>query len=107
MDKRGREILESIKAKVAKIMPSNAKVILFGSQARGDANDDSDWDILIILDKEKLDESDHDNFSYPLFELGWQINAQIHPIIYTMKDWLKRSISPFYKNVEHDGIKLC
>jgi predicted nucleotidyltransferase len=107
MDKRANEILDSIKVKIASIMPSDAKVILFGSQARGDAKDDSDWDILILLDKDKLDESDHDKFSYPLFELGWQIDAQIHPILYTLKDWLKRSISPFYKNVEQDGIELC
>jgi len=38
-------------------------VILFGSQVRGDAREDSDWDILILLNKEKLDNSDHDNYS--------------------------------------------
>ena len=71
MDKN--EILQAIKTTAKQIMPSGTRVILFGSQAR----EDSDWDILILLNKEKLDNSDHDNYSYPLFELGWNINAQI------------------------------
>ena len=41
-----------------------------GSQVRNDAREDSDWDILILLDKEKkLEEADHDKYVYPLFEL--------------------------------------
>ncbi len=27
------------------------KIILFGSRARGEASEDSDWDILIVIDK--------------------------------------------------------
>ena len=105
MDKN--EILQAIKTTAKQIMPSGTRVILFGSQARGDAREDSDWDILILLNKEKLDNSDHDNYSYPLFELGWNINAQIHPTLYTTKDWLKRKFSILYKNVEQEGIELC
>ena len=48
-----------------------------------------------------------DNYSYPLFELGWHIDAQIHPMLYTIKDWAARNFSPLYKNVEQDGIVLC
>ena len=48
-----------------------------------------------------------DKYVYPLFELGWKIDVEIHPIMYTLKDWLKRNFSLFYKNVEQDGIVLC
>ena len=53
-------------------MPSSGvRVILFGSQARGDSNEASDWDLIVFLDKDKLEETDHDIYSYPLVELGW------------------------------------
>jgi len=39
------------------------KIILFGSRARGDYREDSDWDILIIT-KEKLDKEELEDFSY-------------------------------------------
>ena len=104
---RKEEIIQSIRDTAKQIMPIGSKVILFGSQARGDAHEESDWDVLVLLDKDKLEEADHDNYSYPLFELGWHIDAQIHPMLYTVKDWSTRNFSPFYKNVQQDGIVLC
>ena len=106
MMKQKEEILYAIKEVIAQVMPTGARVVLWGSQVRNDAREDSDWDILILLDKEKLEEADHDKYVYPLFELGWKIDVEIHPIMYTLKDWLKRNFSLFYKNVEQDGIVL-
>ena len=60
--------------------------------------------ILILLNKDKVELDDHDYISYPFFELGWTIDVQIHPILYTFKDWMERSFSSFYKNVEREGV---
>jgi len=46
------QIFENIRAIKRQIIP-NEKLILFGSQARGDAREDSDWDLLLIINKEK------------------------------------------------------
>lgn len=90
------------------IMPKGSQLILFGSQARGDANEESDWDLLIILDKPKIEQSDRDLYCYPLYELGWEIDEQIHPIVYTKKDWTDhKGISLLYHNVQEEGIVLC
>ena len=89
------------------VIPVSAKLILFGSQARGDAHEDSDWDLLILLDKENIIPADYDDFAYPFFELGWRIDAKIHPLLYTFKDWERRSVFPLYKNVEKEGVELC
>ena len=95
-----------IKTVLRQVLPQNGKAILFGSQARGDAGENSDWDILILLDKQKLDATDYDEISYPLRELGWKMKACINPVMYTLKDWMKYSFSPFYYNVTKDGVEL-
>lgn len=100
-------ILSAIKKVALADIPKNASVILFGSQARGDEKTDSDWDILILIDKEKLSPEDHDRYSYPFWELGWKINAMIHPAVYTRRDWQTKSNPIFRNNVEHDGIIIC
>jgi predicted nucleotidyltransferase len=68
MQKDKTEILESIKDVLQTIVP-NAKVILFGSRARGDARKGSDWDLL-MLDQPRIEVADFERISYPLFELG-------------------------------------
>ncbi|MDR1226506.1 MAG: nucleotidyltransferase domain-containing protein [Prevotellaceae bacterium] len=45
-----QQIFREIQALKRQILP-NEKVILFGSQARGDAWPDSDWDLLALLDR--------------------------------------------------------
>ena len=91
MDKK---VLNSIKQMLTVTLPTGGTAMLYGSQARGDASRDSDWDILIILDKDKLLPSDYDAVSYPLTKLGWDIGAEINPIIYTRKEWEANSFTP-------------
>ena len=49
-----KDVLEHIEDTVRDIMPFDARILLFGSRAIGDARPDSDWDILIILNKNNL-----------------------------------------------------
>ena len=89
-----------------KSIPQGGRMLLFGSQARGDAREDSDWDILILLDKEKIAFEDFDVVAYPFVEMGWKMGVAVNPLLYTYSDWEKRKFTLFYKNVEQDGIEL-
>ena len=56
----GKEnILKAITDVANNNIPKGAKVILFGSQARGDAHEGSDWDVLMLVDKNRVLPSDH------------------------------------------------
>ena len=105
MKKGKEEILKIIKKTLHSIVPE-ARVILYGSRARGDSNPDSDWDILVIVDKPKIEPGDFDKIIYPLYELGWDKGYHFSVKLYSKSDWLKRSFTPFFKNVESEGILL-
>ena len=101
-----KQIIDSIKKTLAASLPKQAEAMLYGSQARGDARKNSDWDILIVLDKDRLLPEDYDTVTYPLTKLGWDIGAEINPIMYTKDEWAANSITPFYQNVIREGINL-
>ena len=100
------EVINHIKETASRILPANATLWLFGSRARGDAHPDSDYDLLILLDKDHITYDDYDKYTYPLSELGIDVEAEINPHIYANKDWESWTLMPFHRNVEHDNIVL-
>lgn len=104
--KQTREfILNEIKNTLHAVAP-NAKAVLFGSRARNEAHAESDWDILILVEKDKIRNEDFDTIAYPLVELGWTLDEMINPVLYTFKEWSKRKFTIFHKNVEEEGIVI-
>lgn len=101
-----RQIFNEIGSLKRRLLP-NEKVILFGSQARGDACADSDWDLLILLNKKERDFiRDYDRYGYPFAEIGLKYDAVISVKIFTVKDWESHPYSLFNKNVEREGIEI-
>lgn len=102
-----KDIIRGMREIASHVLPKGAEVILFGSRARGDARVDSDWDILILIDGERATCEDFEKFAYPFVYYGWSVGEQINPLIYSFEDWSKKSITPFYKNVQLEGVSLC
>ena len=100
-----QQIFKEILSLKRQILP-NGKVILFGSQARGDVHENSDWDLLVLIDKDKKTQEDEDMYAFPFEELGWSYGVAINSILYTTKQWEQGEIFPFYKNVMNEGIEI-
>lgn len=86
--------------------PADTKVILFGSRARGNASSSSDWDLLVLTSEERSEDL-FDRLCYPFVRFGWDVGAEINPILYTDKEWKERRFTDLYRNIEKEGIILC
>lgn len=97
---------ELIKQNVHEI-DNTAQVWLYGSRARGEAREDSDWDVLVLSQKDKLTFKEEEKFMDHICELMVKTGQAIQLFAYGMKDWHTRhSITPFYKNIQADAILL-
>ena len=100
------KIFKEMQALKRRILPDE-RVVLYGSRARGDAREDSDWDLLVLLNKDKRNYSeDFDRYAYPFTEIGLKHDTVVSIQIYTTKDWEKGKAFPFYKNVEREGVEI-
>ena len=80
------------------------RIGIFGSYARGDYRDDSDLDLLVLVDKDIISRFDQKRIKYPLYEIEFDTGTIISPLIFSRKDWEKNHrITPFYENVAREG----
>lgn len=100
------EILLRIKHSVLANEPG-ATIILYGSYARGDNKKDSDIDILILLDREKVSRDEEKRITYPLYDIEFDTGRIISPLVFSRSDWTTRhKVTPFYQNIQSEGREL-
>jgi uncharacterized protein len=80
------KILSQIKKIVTENEP-RAKIYLYGSRSRGIAKSNSDWDLLILLNKDKISQEDEQKITYPLYDLEFDTGEVISPMIYSKMEW--------------------
>jgi predicted nucleotidyltransferase len=100
------QILQQIKSAVLLSEP-DATIILYGSYARGDQKPESDIDLLILLNREKITFADEKRIAFPLYDIEFETGQIISPVVLARRDWETRHrITPFYENVTLEGIVL-
>ena len=83
------------------------KTILYGSEARGDAHPDSDIDLLVLVDKDKLSYADKDSIIAPFYDIELETGVIISTLIMPRKECENRPfLTPFQYNVNKEGIIL-
>ena len=106
-DTKHSDLVGELKASARRLLGGKGSVMLFGSRARGDNREDSDWDLLVLLDREgRANWKDYDEIGYPLNEFFWSRNQDVNTIIQTRDEWQDKCFTPFYKNVMQDAIAL-
>ena len=105
--------LEQIKNEISNgvqnaIGSSLHKIILYGSYARGDFNDDSDIDIMVLAD---IDEDRMRNYRDVINLVASRVSLEYDALVtISLKNrqlfYDRLSILPFYQNVIKDGIEL-
>ena len=100
------EIVKQIKETLQRVAPT-AQSFMYGSQARGDFRPDSDIDLLIIVDEDRLSIKEEQQITIPLYEIEMETGVPISAMIVLKKNWKKRPFkTPFQINIMNEGIVL-
>ncbi|MBN1626171.1 MAG: nucleotidyltransferase domain-containing protein [Deltaproteobacteria bacterium] len=100
------ELIKRIKEAILDIEPS-AEIILYGSRARNDCREYSDWDFLILVDG-SVDNARTDRIRRSLFDIEIETAQVLSSIVRSRQEWNspKYSVIPLRRNIEREGIHL-
>lgn len=79
------------------------EIVLYGSVARGEAREESDVDVLIVIEDEEHRETVQERASQISWDVMMEVGPVISKIIMTTDEMAERE-SPFTRNVEADGV---
>ncbi|OFX39075.1 MAG: hypothetical protein A2X08_03765 [Bacteroidetes bacterium GWA2_32_17] len=106
MNSKEKHIIALIKSKIQGKNPE-ADIILFGSHARGNANNDSDWDILILLKSSDVSRKLEQEYRHELFDVELETGEPISTFVFSKTDWeTNHSVTPLYYNISREGIRI-
>lgn len=90
----------------ASLFPNGeGEVWLYGSRARGDFKEESDWDIIIISSDLADNMVNFKRYGMPFVELGIDYDQTVIPLLYSSEQWDKEKDTLFHYNVMNE--KIC
>jgi predicted nucleotidyltransferase len=99
---RAVELAREVRKRLTKELGQPVEVIMFGSQARGDATRESDIDLLVIFPS--IDARTMKLASDIAWEVGFDAGKVISVIPDTKEQMKRFAFLPFYRNIESEGI---
>ncbi len=113
MQSQANDFLDSILSEItsgAKLLYGNKlkKIVLYGSYARGDNNQESDIDVMILIDddEEKLRQYEK-QLDYLISEIGYKYVKLLSLVDISYErynEWM--DIVPYYKNINEEGVVI-
>lgn len=103
------QLLKQYALGIKRIYEKNLKaVILYGSYARNDYNENSDQDIMILVDlSEEQIRATREQVSEFTYDFNMEHDLEIMPIVKSEEHFNYWSEAyPFYKNVNQEGVKI-
>jgi predicted nucleotidyltransferase len=79
------------------------EIILYGSVARGEAHEDSDVDVLVVIEDESARERVEERASTLGFEITMEYGVEISKMVTTKDQMKERHESSFIQSVQNDG----
>ncbi|MCJ7436033.1 MAG: nucleotidyltransferase domain-containing protein [Anaerolineales bacterium] len=101
---RALKLAREVRARLTKELGKPVKVVMFGSQARGDATKYSDIDLFVILPS--LDDKTRYLVSDIAWEVGFEAGKVISTIPTTREKMKQYGFLPLYQNVKKEGIPV-
>ena len=84
-----------------------SEIYLYGSQARGDSQKLSDWDLLVLLNINEIPFALETSLMDEFYEIELETGQIISPLIYSKKDWEENySFTPLFENIKKEGIRI-
>ena len=101
-----KALLDRCRQAIRRVAP-DADIILYGSRARGDAQEYSDYDILVLVD-EPVGVALKDRILASIYPLELETGAMLTLVTYNRHQWesFPYKEMPFHQNVEQDGVAL-
>jgi len=106
MDPKVKRLVDQVKAHLHKQYGEGIKrVILYGSHARGEATEDSDVDVLVLVDPSLNYREVHDSLSDLLYNIILE-EHELVSVIVLPEDHFENYNLPFMLNVRKEGVTM-